>query len=221
MAGKLSHELRTPITVVRSSLENLAAATSDDERHVFTQRARAGIERLSGLLARMSEATRLEQTLQAETRTPFDLTQVVAGCVEGYRCAHPAQPIELIVQPYVSGQALIISGAPDLIAQLLDKLVANARDFSVPSSCIQVRLASGSTQVTLSVANAGPPLPEAMAGQLFDSMVSVRAAHSEEPHLGLGLYIVRLIAEFHGGRAQAANRLDAAGVVVSVTFPLS
>lgn len=221
MAGKLSHELRTPITVVRSSLENLETAASDDERQVFAQRARAGIERLSGLLARMSEATRLEQTLQTETRVRFDLAQVVAGCVEGYRCAQPTQPIELIVQPLISGQLLMISGAPDLIAQLLDKLVANARDFSAPSSSIQIRLTSDSTQATLSVANAGPPLPEAMAGQLFDSMVSVRAARSEEPHLGLGLYIVRLIAEFHGGRAQAANRLDVAGVVVSVTLPLS
>ena len=221
MAGKLSHELRTPITVVRSSLENLDTATSDDERRVFTQRAREGIERLSGLLARMSEATRLEQTLQTEARSHFDLAQVVAGCVEGYRYAHPLQLIELTVQRHVPEQALTVHGAPDLIAQLLDKLVANARDFCLAGSTIQVRLEADSTQATLSVANAGPQLPAAMAGQLFDSMVSVRAERSEEPHLGLGLYIVRLIAEFHGGRAQAVDRSDVAGVIFSVTFPLS
>jgi len=221
MAGKLSHELRTPITVVRSSLENLDAARSDAERRIFIERAREGIERLSGLLARMSEATRLEQTLQSEARSHFDLAQVVAGCVEGYRYAHPAQPIELSVRRHAPEPALAIHGAPDLIAQLLDKLVANARDFCVAGSTIHVRLESDGAQVTLSVANAGPLLPAAMAGQLFDSMVSVRAVRSEEPHLGLGLYIVRLIAEFHGGRAQAVNRSDVAGVIFSVTLPLS
>ncbi len=221
MAGKLSHELRTPITVVRSSLENLDAARSDDERRVFTQRARDGIERLSGLLARMSEATRLEQTLQTETRSRFDLAQVVAGCVEGYRCAHPTQPIELTVQRHAPEQALGVHGAPELIAQLLDKLVANARDFCAAGSSIQIRLDADAAQVTLSVANAGPLLPAAMVGQLFDSMVSIRVARSDEPHLGLGLYIVRLIAEFHGGRAQAVNRADASGVVFSVILPLS
>ena len=221
MAGKLSHELRTPITVVRSSLENLDAASSDDERRVFTQRARQGIERLSGLLARMSEATRLEQTLQTEVCVRFDLEHVVAGCIEGYRYAHPTQPIELSVQRHAPEQVLTIDGAPDLIAQLLDKLVANAKDFCVAGSNIYVRLDADDVRATLSVANTGPLLPAAMAGQLFDSLVSVRDTRSDEPHLGLGLYIVRLIAEFHGGQAQAVNRSDSSGVVFSVTLPLS
>lgn len=221
MAGKLSHELRTPVTVVRSSLENMEGARNADERHIFTQRAREGIERLSGLLARMSEATRLEQALRTEVRSRFDLAQVIAGCVEGYRYAHPTQLIELSVQRQIPGQKLIIDGSPDLIAQLLDKLLANAQDFCLAGSTINVRLDADSTQVTLSVTNLGPLLPEAMAGQLFDSMVSVRDVRSEQPHLGLGLYIVRLIAEFHDGYARAANRPDAAGVVFSVILPLS
>ena len=58
-------------------------------------------------------------------------------------------------------------------------------------------------------------------GHLFDSMVSVRAgADAAEPHLGLGLYIVRLIAQFHGGRADARNLPDNAGVVVTVALPM-
>jgi signal transduction histidine kinase len=76
------------------------------------------------------------------------------------------------------------------------------------------------------VSNVGPPLPEAMAGQLFESMVSVRPANEGErprgePHLGLGLFIVRLIAEYHGGRAVARNRADGRGVTVEVAFPLA
>ena len=64
-------------------------------------------------------------------------------------------------------------------------------------------------------------MPLNMHGRLFDSMVSVRSEQSgDQPHLGLGLYIVRLIAEFHGGRATAANRADAPGVIVCVDLPL-
>jgi two-component system, OmpR family, sensor histidine kinase ChvG len=60
-------------------------------------------------------------------------------------------------------------------------------------------------------------LPESMAGRLFDSMVSVRGdSGGDVPHLGLGLYIVRLIAEFHGGSASARNRADGRGAVVAV-----
>jgi len=60
-----------------------------------------------------------------------------------------------------------------------------------------------------------------MAGQLFDSMVSVRSDQGGEPHLGLGLYIVRLIAEFHGGSVAARDRGVGRGVVVTVSLPLS
>jgi signal transduction histidine kinase len=60
-----------------------------------------------------------------------------------------------------------------------------------------------------------------MCGRLFESMVSMRRETTKDPHLGLGLYIVRLIAEFHGGRASAANREDGSGVVIKLSFPLA
>jgi len=83
-----------------------------------------------------------------------------------------------------------------------------------------VRLERGDTDLRLSVENEGPLLPDAMGGRLFDSMVSVRGDQaSDAPHLGLGLYIVRLIAEAHRGRAMAQNREDGRGVVVTVALP--
>ena len=76
------------------------------------------------------------------------------------------------------------------------------------------------TRLRLSVENEGPALPAAMHGRLFDSMVSVRGKQvGDEPHLGLGLYIVRLIAEFHGGIVRADNRADGRGVVIAVVLP--
>ena len=65
-------------------------------------------------------------------------------------------------------------------------------------------------------------LPAAMKERLFESMVSVRAERAtHEPHLGLGLYIVRQIGEFHGGSATAADCPDGSGVIFELRFPIS
>lgn len=216
MGSRLSHELRTPIAVVRTSLENLALAPLAAESRVYIERAQEGIDRLGHILASMSEATRLEHLLREAERERFDLARVVAGCVEGYRSIYPGRRFDLRLP---DGPVYVL-GAPELAAQMLDKLVANAMDFGRPEAPIVVRLAKSGLETTLAVANEGPPLPEEMRSRLFESMVSVRPARTGgAPHLGLGLYIVRLIAEFHGGRASASNREDVDGVLVKVSFP--
>ena len=216
MASRLSHELRTPIAVVRSSLDNLKLSPLPEEARIYMERAQQGLNRLTHILTRMTEATRLEQSVGEDERERFDLSRVVAGCVDGYRVAYPQHTLQLELP---SGE-VVFNGAPEMIAQMLDKLVANAVEFSAVGTPIVVRLERGDTDLRLSVENEGPLLPDAMRGRLFDSMVSVRGDQvSDAPHLGLGLYIVRLIAEAHRGRATAENRDDGRGVVVSVMLP--
>jgi signal transduction histidine kinase len=102
--------------------------------------------------------------------------------------------------------------------------VANAVEFGVPEQPIVVRVERTAEAALLSVGNDGPPLPEAMRDRLFESMVSVRdetRRGGATPHLGLGLYIVRLVVELHRGSVRADNRADASGVVVTVTLPLA
>ena len=120
-----------------------------------------------------------------------------------------------------------VEGSPELIAQMLDKLVDNANDFGLPGTPITVRLERVGAapelgepgHVVLSVSNRGDPLPEGTRQRLFASMVSVRRdAGGEKPHLGLGLYVARLIAEFHRATIQAENLPDGQGVAVSVGF---
>ncbi|HTS21288.1 MAG TPA: ATP-binding protein [Casimicrobiaceae bacterium] len=216
MAGRLSHELRTPIAVVRSSIDNLALQPLPDDARVYIGRAQEGLGRLASIITRMTEATRLEESLAEAERERFDLARVIVGCVDGYRAAYPGRTFELRVP---SGEASYY-GAPDLVAQMLDKLCENAVEFATPGTAIVVALQEDETRFRIAVTNRGPSLPATMQGRLFDSMVSVRDRHVDSgPHLGLGLYIVRLIAEFHGGRAIAANRDDGDGVTVSVTLP--
>jgi two-component system, OmpR family, sensor histidine kinase ChvG len=205
---------------VRSSLENLKLAPAD--ARVYIERAEEGLRRLGTILTRMSEATRLEQGLASVEREPFDLAAVVSGCVEGYRLAYPGQRFEL----ELPAAEAIASGSPDLAAQLLDKVVANAVDFSRTGEPVRVSLVVVDETAELSVENQGPQLPEAMRGTLFESMMSVRAQRgrdgkSGEPHLGLGLYVARLIAEFHGGSVSAENLSSGSGVAVTATFRLA
>ena len=211
LAGRLSHELRTPVAVVRSSLENLHAARTAEETRTYLARAEDGLARLATILARMTEASRLEQSLQAAVRERFDAAAVVRGCVEGYRMAYAPRQFELALPDH----ALMAQGAPDLLAQLLDKLVENAVDFAATGTAIRIILAP---DARLRVENDGPPLPEPLTNSLFGSMVSHRDARSTVPHLGLGLYIARLIAEFHGGTLRAQNLPGGRGVAFEATL---
>ncbi len=216
LAGRLSHELRTPVAVVKSSLDNLRAQPVPPEAGVYLERAQGGLDRLSQILTRMSEATRLEQSLHEVEREHFDVAAVVAACVDGYRGVYPHAAFNV-----TAPDPVMIDGAPDLIAQMLDKLVANAVEFATPGTPIAITVACADSWARIAVVNQGPRLPVAMRGRLFESMVSVRssAQGNGTPHLGLGLYIVRLIAEFHGGHAQADDLPDGSGIVVVVALP--
>jgi len=215
LASRLSHELRTPVAVVRSSLDNLRAANTSAGELKYLGRADEGVLRLSKLISRMAEATQLEQMLQSADVERFDLCKVVEGCIEGYRLAFAPQTIEL-TRP---NQECMVTGLPDAIAQMLDKLMQNAVDFATEGSTIRVQIANTAGNVILTVANTGPPLP-ADTSALFDSMISIREDAQGGEHLGLGLHIARLIAEFHDGKISAANLHDGSGVVIEIVMPL-
>ena len=217
MASRLAHELRTPVSIVRSSLENLETNELTDDSMVYVQRAHEGVHRLTTILNNMSEATRLEQSLDDADIEMFDLAKLVRGCVSGYEQAFTDSAFSVSVE----ANTVMLSGIPDLIAQLLDKLVSNAVEFSTGQNPIKIRLTVDEGIAILRVINDGPGLPLEMRDKLFDSMVSVRASHdSSNSHLGLGLYIARIITDFHGGTISAADREDTEGVIVTVKIPL-
>jgi signal transduction histidine kinase len=217
MAGRLSHELRTPVAVVRSSLDNLKTQRLPDEARVYVERAGEGVERLSRLISRLSEGTRLERLLESAERERFDLAAVVSGCVEGYRSAYPGRRNEKAG----TSATLMMLGVPDAFAQLLDKLIENAVDFAPAESAIRVSLARHGYNAVLAVENDGPPLAESTIAGLFDSMVTLREPSEarDKVHLGLGLFIVRVVAEFHRGRARARNLEGGRGVRFEVEVP--
>jgi two-component system, OmpR family, sensor histidine kinase ChvG len=215
LAGKLAHEIRTPLTIVRSSLENLEAEPSGDAARTYLARARQGSERLNAILLAMGAASRVEEAIGSAERVDFDLIAVLDSALAAYRGAFPARTFAAELPP----GPIMLHGAPDLIVQMLDKLVDNAVDFSPPGTTITVRLRPGAAEAVIEVENFGPPLPAHLQGRLFESLWQSRPDGDSRPHFGLGLYVVRLIAEFHGGEASAMSLPGEAGVRVTVRLP--
>ncbi|BDX05931.1 proteobacterial dedicated sortase system histidine kinase [Planctobacterium marinum] len=215
MASRLSHELRTPVAIVKSSMENLSLESPTAQQQPYIDRAQEGLERLSKILTNMSEAARLEHALQATEPEEFDLVALLQSCAHGYQLAYPNRRFRCDIQL----QELKLSGAPDLFVQMLDKITANAVDFSPMNGVIDISLSTENNKVLLRVANEGRLLPDDMQEQLFDSMISVRnEASNNAPHLGLGLFIARIVAEYHSARIRIQNLKDKSGVEVLLQF---
>jgi signal transduction histidine kinase len=216
LGTKLSHELRTPLTIVSSSLDNLASEEPlPPGAQSYVDRARSGTNRMHAILTALSEATRVEQSIEHTDRVRFDLSEVVRSMGQAYRQTFSQHRIEA----QVPSEPCSVDGSPELIAQLLDKLMDNASDFTPIGGLISIALEVGAREYRLSVSNEGPPLPPQLDGRLFESLVSSRGSIDGKPHLGLGLYIVRLIADFHGGRVNATNLPAEAGVAIIVEIP--
>ena len=214
LASKLSHEMRTPLTIVNSSIENLEHEELSVEAARYTARARDGATRLQKILSAMSEANRVEELMQHSEPEDFDLHRALKSATTAYADVWPDRQFrfdsDLEDAPY--------TGSPEMIMQMLDKLVDNAVGFSSEQAEIVIALIRDERNFQVSVSNPGPPLPERMRCQLFDSMVSVRKGDAGE-HLGLGLHIAKLIAEGHGGTISAADTDD--GVVFRILLPIS
>lgn len=231
----LAHELRTPVMVVRSSLENLideadpaqggsagaSAGASSEAMLRYGRRALDGAARLEQILSAMSAAASLESMLESQDLAPLDLVRLGRECIDGYAMAYPRHQWRLD-SPLSAAPAI---GVVDAVGQALDKLAANAADFAPAGSTIVLTidtdtgLRAGPPAWRVVMGNDGPPLPEGDLLALFESLVSVRpgGVNDEPRHLGLGLHLVRLIAEFHGGTVLAGNRDG--GVWLGFTVP--
>ncbi|WP_374604085.1 ATP-binding protein [Arenimonas sp.] len=211
LSGKLSHELNTPLAIVRSSLDNLDHEPLEPQARIVLARARDGVERMGNLVRTMSEVTRIEHAIDAAEAEDLDLRTLLQDCADAYRVL--LAPRELRLE--LPAGPLPLRAAPDLLVQALDKLVDNARGFTPETGWVRLSAAREEHGVRITLANQGPLLPDAMRGRLFDSLVSLREKNQRAEgaaHLGFGLYVVRLVADLHRGHAEAGNLPGGGGV---------
>ena len=220
MADNLEHEIRTPIAGISASLANLEKKiiTGDTEVRNHLSGIKENLRRIESMMTSIREATQLKDALKLDEQTDFDLKEALTVWVrDGYRqtffensfvLKFPEEPVSAY-------------GDPRRIRQMLDKLIENAADFSPVDKPIAIELTIEDSHVVIRVVNEGSELPTEMQGQIFDSMVSLRRKSDTKSHMGLGLYVAKVIAEFHAGTIRAENRKDGvAGAVFVITLPL-
>ncbi len=215
LSSRLSHELRTPLSVVKTSIENIDVDSLDEGTQQLLDRASGGADQLGHIIKALVESTRLEQTMQQAQKVSFSLEEFLIGARARYQQ----------VYPHIQFQADNNAGekvfaAPELLQQALDKLVDNAVGFTQNSQVtltLNRRIENEREWVSLAVSNVGTLADELDPASVFDPMFSSRTGEDGNLHLGLGLYIVRMVAEAHGGvaRMQAANGV----VTVAIDIP--
>lgn len=184
----LSHELRTPLSVVRTSLENLQHDDLGDDSRALLMRAAGGAEELARIISSILASTRLEQTIEHADRQRIDLDRFLDDCLERYRSLYP----NVVIDRGDRVPDAWAMASPELLLQALDKLLDNAVEYtSEPRIWLSLdrRCTDKAARYVLTVLNPVDSVPSG-AG----------SAQPHSRHLGLGLHMVRIIAEGHGGR---------------------
>ncbi|MCF6288631.1 MAG: ATP-binding protein [Proteobacteria bacterium] len=211
LGARLSHEMKTPLAIVQTSLDNF----EQEQNSEFLTRAKHGSKRLKFILNQLSELSQLKYSLESTPKQLFDLTKLCQQLGDSYQSYIPN------VQLDISSNKILIHGSEDLIAQLIDKLMENAEDFTPEDGCIELKLFANNKNITIMVSNTGSQLPEPEQLNIFGSLTSMRVKKSGTPntaHLGLGLYVVQLIARYHNGSVAAKNIKQSNKVEFTVTF---
>ncbi|MBX2849399.1 MAG: hypothetical protein KTR16_13830 [Acidiferrobacterales bacterium] len=212
----LAHEVSNPLNVVNSSLHNLSQESPELAESKYMARAQNGLNRIGSILRNLTEAANLEQAMQTETREQIDLVELINSYVDGYSFSNPEQQFDVVIQT----RPLQVEVAPDYIAQALDKLVDNAIDFAAPKTAIVVKAKRVNNFAQIDIINKGSRLPDGMAERIFEPLVSLGRKDAQKISLGMGLYIVKLVAGFHGGDVIARNLLSSDGVIFSLSLPI-
>ena len=212
LAQKLSHEMRTPLGIVSTSLDNIDTTNNSEpsENDQYLNRARDGVTRLTNILDAMGQAKKIEQAIEHADIQSFDIIFLLKETCHSYQSVYKKNPI--IFKNKNETKSLVVNASADLLVQMLDKLVDNAVGFSEEGSSISVNLIQSYSDYEIQVINSGSQLPEQNIDSLFQQLVSYRGKGDQNPHLGLGLFIARLISEFHGGTITAKNLDDGEGV---------
>jgi len=213
----LRHELSNPLNSLSTSLQNLVSDHPELEDSKYVQSAERGVARIGEIVEGLTDAASLEQALLDDEPERVDFAHLVARYVENFATSCPSRSFAL----RADGGPVFVVGSAFRMEQMLDKLIDNAVAFSPRGSEIEVELHVAGGCARLSVANAGPGVPDSIRERVFDSMVSAPAAStSGRPHLGIGLYVVRLIVEHMDGAVEVRAR-DGGGAVFSVDLPVA
>jgi two-component system, OmpR family, sensor histidine kinase ChvG len=227
-AADVSHELKNPLTSLRSAVETLPLAKTPESRQRLMDIIQHDVRRLDRLISDISDASRLDAELARSDAKPVDLEILLSSLVDISReIRHGKKAVQIdyvIDQKPGSRQGFIVNGHDLRLGQIVTNLIENARSF-VPEQggCITVRLSRTRTRCLIQVEDNGPGIQAEDIDRIFERFYTDRPeGESFGQNSGLGLSISRQIAEAHAGTLRAENVLDGkGGRVTGARFILS
>jgi signal transduction histidine kinase len=204
LVANVSHELRTPITALQAVLENLVDGVEPADPETFKTMLKQ-VERLGRLVSQLLDLSRLESGALPLQRRTFSVRGLLEDAAEECRLHAPTTPVEVRVEP----ADLTVDADPERVHQVVANLLENAVRHSPPATAVEVTAApsDGGRSVRLEVLDAGPGIPEAEAGRVFERFYRADAARaSADGGAGLGLAIARWIVDLHGGSIRPERR---------------
>ncbi len=218
-AADVAHEIRNPLTSIRSAIDTLPLLKDDAKRERLNGILQQDIRRLDRLITDISNASRLDAELSREPPRAFDLGRLLSEFVAHYNASARKGDAPVVFQEPGDDGPLPVSGREGPIGQVFRNLIDNARSFSPPGGSVQVRVARTGRKVTATVDDDGPGIPPDNLETVFERFYTSRPKGAAfGGNSGLGLSIARQIVEAHGGRIWAENRQDAEGKVAGARF---
>jgi len=209
-----SHDLRTPLAVIKSSTQLIARQTPSDTKFTAaSHRILRAVDRADGLIETLLDAHRLQAGLQLElSPAPCDLTVLIRETVEYLSHLHPGRL-------HFSGAASL-EGSWDAMAlrRAIENLVSNAIKYGAADGPVSISL-TASTRIQIAVHNVGNPIPSEELAMLFRWHARARSAQTM-PGWGLGLMLVKTVAEAHGGSVSVESSADS-GTTFTIELPLA
>ncbi len=216
-AADVAHELKNPLTSLRSAVETLPRAKSEESRGRLLAVIQHDVRRLDRLISDISDASRLDAELARNDAGPVDLGQILETVVSAQNeTRRDGQPmIELVSER--RGQrpggrdGFIVLGHDSRLGQVIVNLIDNARSFSPPDQPVRVMLSRVGDEVLVTVEDGGPGIEPHALERIFERFYTDRPNEGFGQNSGLGLSISRQIVEAHRGTIRAENRLGPAG----------
>jgi two-component system sensor histidine kinase ChvG len=211
-AADVSHELKNPLTSLRSAVETLPFVKTDEQRKRLVDIVKDDVKRLDRLITDIADASRLDAELARGETQPINVAKLLEALValaNEVRKEDQAEiRLEITPPPAAVDQAkaFMVLGHDNRLGQVVRNLLDNARSFSPPGSIIRVRLRRLPDQIEFRVEDEGPGIQPANLERVFERFYTDRPELSFGKNSGLGLSISRQIIEAHKGRIWAENR---------------
>lgn len=216
-AADVAHEIKNPLTSIRSAIETLRRIDDAEQRRRLFGIIADDVVRLDRLISDISDASRVDAELSRVRAEPVDVARMLRVLAEIDDATRDSDDAKVMVDAPESG--LFVAAVEDRLVQVLRNLISNAQSFSPSGGMIWLRAKATGTMVEIAVEDEGPGIPEHRLEAVFDRFYSERPQGERfGRHSGLGLSICRQIIEALKGRISAENRRDENGALLGARF---